>query len=265
MKSTLILGATLAASTALAGPLNLPRQEEVTDWVFETVYVTVTGELAATMSDTPAPTDQGEVQKAAATTTSETPQPTTSDSPPPAPPASTQSSTTQSSSSSGLGQYQQSILDAHNSHRANHSVSDIKWSYELAGIADKIASSCVYGHETKTGGGGYGQNIGAGTIPSDINKMITNAMYNNEIGYYPGYGNEPDMGDFHRWGHFSQIVWKDTQEVGCATVHCPGGLANTGSGIMPYFTVCNYKPVGNMAGEYGANVLQPKGMATVQL
>lgn len=59
------------------------------------------------------------------------------------------------------------------------------------------------------------------------------------------YGSEPNMAQFEQWGHFSQIVWKDTKTVGCATVHCPNGLANTGSTVSPYFTVCNYGPPGN--------------------
>lgn len=90
--------------------------------------------------------------------------------------------------------------------------------------------------------------------------LITNLMYNDEMGYYSGlYGQaNPSMSNFARWGHFSQIVWKDTQKVGCATVTC-NSLANVySSGPMP-FTVCNYSPAGNYAGEYGKNVLPPMG------
>jgi hypothetical protein len=114
----------------------------------------------------------------------------------------------------------------------------------MASIAAQIAASCVYAHDTSTGGGGYGQNIGAGAPPEDIPAMITNEMYNDEIGFYPGYGSEPDMGNFEKWGHYSQIVWKSTTGVGCATQYCPNGLANTGGNVSPYFTVCNYSPPG---------------------
>jgi hypothetical protein len=71
-------------------------------------------------------------------------------------------------------------------------------------------------------------------------------MYDNEIDWYPTpYGNDnPDMTNFENWGHYSQIVWASTTSVGCATQYCPGGLANTGSGVSPYFTVCNYSPPG---------------------
>lgn len=154
-----------------------------------------------------------------------------------------------------LSGYAAPILQQHNIHRANHSAPALVWDDNLASIANEIASSCVYAHNTAAGGGGYGQNIGAGTPADEVDKMITNAMYNDEIEDYPGYGGEPDMGAFEKWGHFSQIVWKSTTKVGCATVDC-ANLANFGKGA---FTVCNYSPPGNFGGQYGANVLAPQG------
>ena len=75
--------------------------------------------------------------------------------------------------------------------------------------------------------------------------LINNDMYNGEINFYPlPYGVEPDMSNFEEWGHYSQIVWKSTTSVGCYTQYCPNGLANVGSGVSPYFTVCNYSPPG---------------------
>jgi hypothetical protein len=71
--------------------------------------------------------------------------------------------------------------------------------------------------------------------------------------------------DFEVWGHFSQVVWKATTHVGCATQYCPGGLsADTPLvNVPPYFTVCNYREVGNMGGEYASNVQKPLGWASV--
>ena len=80
--------------------------------------------------------------------------------------------------------------------------------------------------------------------------MITNAMYDSEINNYPGpYGSDNLNGGFSDasfagWGHYSQLVWKSTTMVGCATQYCPNGLANTSPGTPPYFTVCNYYPPG---------------------
>ncbi len=112
-------------------------------------------------------------------------------------------------------------------------------------------------------GGGYGQNIAAGVDGGSVARVITDMFYNGEVNYYvPLYdqGNNPDMSNFESWGHFSQIVWAKTTKVGCATQNCPGGLANTGSNVPPYFTVCNYDPPGNFAGEY-SNVQPPRANA----
>ena len=95
-------------------------------------------------------------------------------------------------------------------------------------------------------GGGYGQNIAAGVESGNVSAIITDLFYNGEIGYYGDmYGSEPSMTNFEEWGHFSQIVWKGTKSVGCATQHCTNGLGNVGSNVAPYFTVCNYGPPGN--------------------
>lgn len=118
---------------------------------------------------------------------------------------------------------------------------------------------------SQAGGGGYGQNIGAGAAPDAVAALITNEMYNGEIGWFPTpYGQSaPDMTNFEDWGHFSQIVWESTTAVGCYTQDCTSGLANTGSGVSPYFTVCNYSPAGNYAGQYGANIKAPSGQPSV--
>lgn len=65
------------------------------------------------------------------------------------------------------------------------------------------------------------------------------------MGYYENlYGQaNPDMSLFEKWGHFSQIVWKGTEQVGCATVVCDS-LGNVDSTEPLPFTVCNYSPAG---------------------
>lgn len=96
-------------------------------------------------------------------------------------------------------------------------------------------------------GGEYGQNIAAGVKADNVSAVITELFYNGEVSFYDNlYGQEdPSMDNFHEWGHFSQIVWKGTTEVGCATVDCSSqSLANTGGNVPPYFTVCNYKSQG---------------------
>jgi hypothetical protein len=148
--------------------------------------------------------------------------------------------------------YSDYVVNHHNIHRQNHSVAALVWNTTLASIAQEIGSSCVYAHNTAAGGGGYGQNIAAGAPPDNITSIITEGFYNNELGNFEGlYGQDTpsniDTDAFDGWGHFSQIVWSDTTDVGCATVDCTAqGLGNVGSDVPPFFTVCNYFPPGKI-------------------
>ena len=62
-----------------------------------------------------------------------------------------------------------------------------------------------------------------------------NAWY-NEIKDYdfnnPGYSSAT--------GHFTQLVWKATQQVGCAYVTCDNAWRQ--------YTICEYSPRGNIVG-----------------
>ncbi|KAF2772267.1 PR-1-like protein [Teratosphaeria nubilosa] len=148
----------------------------------------------------------------------------------------------------------------HNLHRTNHTVDALAWNQTLADIAGDIANTCVYQHNLTAGGGGYGQNIAAGVAADNVSAIITDLFYNGEVGWYADlYGqDQPDMTHFELWGHFSQLVWKETRTVGCATVDCSSkGLADVGSDVSPVFTVCNYYPPGNYQNDYGDNVIAP--------
>ncbi|CDJ37363.1 SCP-like domain-containing protein, putative [Eimeria tenella] len=92
---------------------------------------------------------------------------------------------------------------------------------------------CPFKH---SGADGFGENLYATSGPQAMCSDAVGAWY-NEIkhfnGKYPG-GN---------WtlksGHFTQVMWSGSTELGCArTVGC-------GSSIL----ICNYKPPGNWSGE----------------
>lgn len=98
-------------------------------------------------------------------------------------------------------------------------------------------------------GGGYGQNIGAGYMPVQMGLFITTGLYNSEAPNYHYFGSEPPINssEINKWGHFTQIVWKSTDTVGCYTQNCtdsPAGLQKVPAGVLPFFTVCNYAPPG---------------------
>lgn len=100
-----------------------------------------------------------------------------------------------------------------------------------------------------------------------VSGVVSNMWYNGELGLFPTseYGEaNPDMSNFSGWGHFSQVVWKGTTQVGCATVYCATGTPMFPSRTSGWYTVCNYKQAGNMGGAYGTNVLKPLGKAVVK-
>ncbi|KAK2593942.1 hypothetical protein QQS21_008349 [Conoideocrella luteorostrata] len=287
MKSSLFLVAT-SALLASAGPLG--RRAEVTDWVTEIVTVTVTddGTSSATggvfiqiPKHTPAvipPPAQvlTSIVKIQSTTQAPAPPP-----PPPSskpevkvstkaqPPPKETSTTPPPPPSNNLGDYESTILEKHNLHRKNHSASALEWDDTLAQYAANTANGCVFEHDMKQGGGGYGQNLASQGSSGNIDNLkvksaaqgVTDMWYNGEAGNYNsfyGMSNPPSnvpLGDF---GHFTQLVWKSSKKVGCATVKCPGGSVLS---LPAWYTVCNYQPPGNYGGQYGANVLKPLGMS----
>lgn len=168
--------------------------------------------------------------------------------------------------------YVSTVLYHHNVHRSNHSASDLSWSQVHADYALQSAKSCEFKHDLSPGGGGYGQNL-AMIATSNIQSLganragaqaASNFWYNGEVNQFPSsdYGKgSPNMELFHEWGHFSQVVWKGSQQVGCATYLCPAGTMN--KDLDAFYTVCNYFPPGNMGGAYGTNISPPSGQPPV--
>ncbi|KAI9807552.1 MAG: hypothetical protein M1825_005492 [Sarcosagium campestre] len=147
---------------------------------------------------------------------------------------------------SDLKEFAARALEAHNIERRKYGAPDLKWDNTLYEHAAANAKACVWKEDAH----GEGQNIGAGstTIEAQVKRWI-----NDEAPLYPGFGSEPDMGNFMNWGHFSQGVWKETTHVGCWVEDCTGKYQ--GPNALPqYYGVCNYSPPGNFAGRYSQNV-----------
>ncbi|KAL9543690.1 hypothetical protein MBANPS3_007994 [Mucor bainieri] len=131
-------------------------------------------------------------------------------------------------------------LAAHNKYRTKHHVPKLKWSVKLAEHARTVTTSCVYGHNVMRG---TGQNIAYG-YPSM--KAVVDAWY-NEVSNYNYASGQALNGKVT--GHFTQVVWKGTTEVGCAATYC--------SNLRATYYVCDYSPPGNYYGEYTKNVFKP--------
>jgi hypothetical protein len=80
------------------------------------------------------------------------------------------------------------------------------------------------------------------------------AWYNDEMPKFTGYNQaSPNMANFEDWGHYTQVVWKDSNKLGCATHHCTTATdPATGSTYKNIdYIVCNYGP----AGKFYANLV----------
>lgn len=134
------------------------------------------------------------------------------------------------------------ILAAHNSYRARHAARSLSWSDSLAGNAQAWADKCVFEH---SGTSGMGENLLSWT-GNRSDQDTVGLWYAENTSYDYVSGGPKTSGAVT--GHFTQIVWEDTTEVGCGVAQCP----SIGS-----YLVCNYAPAGNVRGRYTDNVSAP--------
>mmetsp|Transcript_13750 Transcript_13750/g.26382 ORF Transcript_13750/g.26382 Transcript_13750/m.26382 type:complete len:409 (-) Transcript_13750:139-1365(-) len=135
-----------------------------------------------------------------------------------------------------------SALSLHNQYRRRHGASALSWSTELEKVAQDWANklareNCAMYHSNHPSG----ENLGRGY--RSINDAVT-AWYEEEELY-----NYNNPGFSSATGHFTQVVWKGTENLGCAIATCSNGRK---------IYSCNYDPPGNYRGRYEENVLPPQ-------
>ena len=141
--------------------------------------------------------------------------------------------------------FQQNALDAHNKYRKKHHVGNLVLSKDLCNIAQKYAESLARTGNFAHSGDSYngnpmGENLFACYGMKITGKTMTDDWY-NEINDYnfnrPGFKSGT--------GHFTQVVWKGSKQVGF-------GYAQARDGY--YYGVANYYPAGNYMNEFEDNV-----------
>jgi uncharacterized protein YkwD len=135
------------------------------------------------------------------------------------------------------------FVAAHARVRAKHCAPALTWSTKLADYAQHWADTlrakrCAFEHSN----GPYGENLAAGTIGA-LDPTGTVDYWYGEVKDY----RFPAGGFSMKTGHFTQLVWKSTTQVGCGHAQC--------NGLDVW--VCEYDPAGNVDGEYRENVLAP--------
>ncbi|XP_031733747.1 Golgi-associated plant pathogenesis-related protein 1 [Anarrhichthys ocellatus] len=141
--------------------------------------------------------------------------------------------------------FQREFLETHNAYRAKHSTPPMSLSSELTAAAQKwaehlLAIGALQHSVTKDGENIFNMSSSA---PIHLTGKEAVDLWYNEMKYYswsnPGFSNVT--------GHFTQVVWKDSTELGV-------GMATDGKRV---FVVGKYRPAGNMnmAGYFDTNVL----------
>lgn len=134
------------------------------------------------------------------------------------------------------------LLATHNAERVRLGIAPLKWSPVLAQQAsewaDTLAARGVFEHATDRKGAG--ENLWRGTTGFYSPEQMIGAFVRE--GAYFRAGKFPNVSTTGKWqdvGHYTQLIWPATQEVGCALAR--GG----GKDVL----VCRYFPAGNFMGQ----------------
>jgi hypothetical protein len=140
------------------------------------------------------------------------------------------------------GDYAPQWLAAHNQERAQLRMQPLRWSAKLATEAqrwaDTLAQRGAFEHASERGGAG--ENLWMGTSGRFGADQMIRSFLSEKRWFRPGQF--PDVSSNGNWsavGHYSQIIWPSTQEVGCALAQ------GQGNDVL----VCRYWPAGNVFGQ----------------
>ncbi|PWY86917.1 PR-1-like protein [Aspergillus heteromorphus CBS 117.55] len=137
--------------------------------------------------------------------------------------------------------FQDAVLSVSNAYRKAHNATHLLWNETLTTYAQNWADGCKWQHSH----GPYGENLAFG--------------YPNASAAVTAWGDEgleynfqEPTGFTEETGHFSQLVWRATTDVGCAAVNCGYDETKNGSGSYErpqgWYVVCEYAPPGNVMG-----------------
>jgi pathogenesis-related protein 1 len=140
----------------------------------------------------------------------------------------------------------QKVLDHHNKVRKEVGSPELTWSKELSAYAQEWAdhlaneNGCRMEHHKKPElkGKPVGENLFWGSSADVYHPIDASVSWYGEKKLYR-YG-KFGVGNWHAIGHYTQMVWKNTKEVGVGIAVCKNG---------ELMVVANYAPAGNYVGQ----------------
>ena len=140
--------------------------------------------------------------------------------------------------------FSDTILKLHNNERADVEQQPLTWSASLSETADAWAGDLsVRGCELEHSNTAVGENLFYGWTTGELTIDPARALTSwiDEKANYDYATNECAAGAV--CGHYTQIVWANTTEVGCGFATCEDGEKNG------QLWVCQYSPAGNIIGQ----------------
>jgi len=140
--------------------------------------------------------------------------------------------------------FAQALLQGHNRARDEAGVPRLAWSGTLArgaqAWADQLAREGFMRHASQAESGGAGENLWMGSAGHYAPESMIGVFVGEKRHYQPGaFPQVSRTGNWEDVGHYTQVVWRGTREVGCAIAR----------NARNDFLVCRYWPSGNWMGE----------------
>ncbi len=139
--------------------------------------------------------------------------------------------------------FDQRILAAHNRERLELGLQPLNWNDALAQSAKAwagyLASTGRFEHAPENHDAPQGENLWAGTRGYYSPEDMVEAWAREKRYFRPGLFPDNSTGEVEDVGHYTQMVWRATTQLGCAEA----------SGTREDILVCRYAEAGNYIGE----------------